>query len=452
MSREAALRALPAVDEVLRRPAVQALVATHGRARVVAGIRAAVDAARARILGGGAAGAGIPDDAVVAAVSALARPRVRQVLNATGVVLHTGLGRAPLAPAAQRAIQGAAGAAAVELDLETGRRGHRDTAASGLLRGLTGAEDAVVVNNGAAAVMLALATVAAGREVVVSRGELVEIGGGFRIPEVLTTSGCRLVEVGTTNRTRLSDYRRAAGPGTGALLKVHRSNFAVTGFTEEVPLRDLAGLAGGLGVPLVHDLGAGLPMALPGALDGEPTVAESLAAGAELVCFSGDKLLGGPQAGLVVGRGEAVARVRRHPLMRALRPGKLTLAALEATLRAWRDGPEALPVVARLRATVPDLAALGEAVCRRLAEGGVGCRLVPVEDAVGGGSAPGRRLPGMAVEVDHPDAEALAARLRLGEPAVVGVVREGRLRLHLRTVPPDALEVLAAAVRRAAGP
>ena len=448
MSREAALRALPAVDEVLRRPAAQALVATHGRARVVAGIRAALDAARARILEG-AGDAGVSDDAVAAAVTALARPRIRRVLNATGVVLHTGLGRAPLAPAALRAVQGAAGAASVELDLGTGRRGHRDLAITGLLRDLTGAEDAVVVGNGAAAVMLSLATVAAGREVVVSRGELVEIGGGFRIPEVLATSGCRLVEVGTTNRTRLADYQRAAGPGIGALLKVHRSNFAVTGFTEEVALGALAGLAADLGVPLIHDLGAGLPVAVPGALDGEPTVAGSLAAGVDLVCFSGDKLLGGPQAGLVAGRAEAVARVRRHPLMRALRPGKLTLAALEATLRAWRDGPEALPVVAMLRATVPDLAALGEEVCRLLAGAGVGCRLVPVDDAVGGGSAPGRRLPGMAVEVDHPDAEALSARLRLGEPAVVGVVREGRLRLHLRTVPPDALAPLAAAVRRA---
>lgn len=458
MERAQLFRALPAVDEILRRPAVLALEAAHGRPVVTEAVRRVLEAARTRIAEGEvdapeAVAALVSDTAVSAEVRGRLTPALRRVVNATGVVLHTNLGRAPLSADARAAAADASAYASLEIDLAEGRRGRREAGVGRLVSEVLGCEAATVVNNCAAAVMIVLEALAAGREVVVSRGELVEIGGGFRIPEVLAQSGCRLVEVGTTNRTRVGDYARAAGPETGALLKVHRSNFAVQGFTEEASVAELAALAHEIGVPLVHDLGSGLldPGLAGGLLAGETTPRASLEAGADLVCFSGDKLLGGPQAGIVAGRRVHVEAVARHPLMRALRCDKLVLAALEATLRAYRDGrADEVPLVAMLRATVPDLAALAEAVLRRLAEAGVGARLVEEEDAVGGGSAPLVRMPGVAVEVEAEDADALAARLRTGRPAVVGVVREGRVRLHLRTVPPDAVEDLAEAVVAAA--
>jgi L-seryl-tRNA(Ser) seleniumtransferase len=307
---------------------------------------------------------------------------------------------------------------------------------TGLLRRLTGAEAALVVNNNAAALLLALAALAEGREVVVSRGELIEIGDGFRIPDVLARSGARLVEVGTTNRTRAADYERAAGPDTALLLRVHQSNFRVVGFTELPQVGELAAVAERLGVPLVDDLGSGVLVELPG----EPAARESLAAGADLVCFSGDKLLGGPQAGIVVGRAELVERLRRHPLHRAVRADKLTVAALEGTLRLYLDAPERIPVLRMLRQDVDVVRVRAE----RLASL-VGGTVEETAGRVGGGALPLAELPSFACAVE----ERLAAPLRTGEPPVVGVVRDGRLLLDCRTLTEDEIDEVAAAVSAA---
>src|SRR5262249_45681456 len=341
--------------------------------------------------------------------------RLRRVINASGVVLHTNLGRAPLAKAAlERLEEVARGYSNLEYDLADGARGSRQDHYAALLRRLTGAEAALVVNNNAAAVLLALAALAEGREVLVSRGELIEIGDGFRIPEVLARSGARLVEVGTTNRTRVADYERELAEATGAILRVHQSNFRVVGFTERPGLRDLARLAARVGVPLVDDLGSGSLLA-----GDEPTAAASIADGADLVCFSGAKRLGGAQAGIVVGRPELVERLRRHPLQRAVRPDKLTLAALEATLALYLD-PE------RARREVPALRMLEERVdlvrarAERLA-GLVGGTVEKTAARVGGGALPLAELPSFAVAIE----EALGPPLRAGDPPVVAIVREG---------------------------
>ena len=370
------------------------------------------------------------------------RPRLRRVLNATGVIVHTNLGRAPLPEAAVERVRAtASGYSNLEYDLDAGARGSRQDHVVSVLRRLTGAEGALVVNNNAAAVLLALAALAEGREVVVSRGELLEIGDGFRIPDVLTRSGARLVEVGTTNRTRAADYERAIGPETALLLRVHQSNFRVVGFTELPSTEELAAVAGRHALPLVEDLGSGA--LLP--LHDEPQVRDALVAGADLVCFSGDKLLGGPQGGIVVGRAELVERLRRHPLQRALRADKLTLAALEGTLALYLDPERALREVPVLRM----LAEPAEAIrtrAGRLAEltGGA------VEETVarvGGGALPLAELPSFACSVE----EALAAPLRQGEPPVVGVVRDGRLLLDCRTLADAELGEVAAVVARARG-
>ncbi len=370
------------------------------------------------------------------------RPRLRRVLNATGVIVHTNLGRAPLPEAAVERVRAtASGYSNLEYDLDAGARGSRQDHVVSVLRRLTGAEGALVVNNNAAAVLLALAALAEGRDVVVSRGELLEIGDGFRIPDVLTRSGARLVEVGTTNRTRAADYERAIGPETALLLRVHQSNFRVVGFTELPSTEELAAVAGRHALPLVEDLGSGA--LLP--LHDEPQVRDALVAGADLVCFSGDKLLGGPQGGIVVGRAELVERLRRHPLQRALRADKLTLAALEGTLALYLDPERALREVPVLRM----LAEPAEAIrtrAGRLAEltGGA------VEETVarvGGGALPLAELPSFACSVE----EALAAPLRQGEPPVVGVVRDGRLLLDCRTLADAELGEVAAAVARARG-
>ena len=370
------------------------------------------------------------------------RPRLRRVLNATGVIVHTNLGRAPLPQAAVERVRAtASGYSNLEYDLDAGARGSRQDHVVSVLRRLTGAEGALVVNNNAAAVLLALAALAEGREVVVSRGELLEIGDGFRIPDVLTRSGARLVEVGTTNRTRAADYERAIGPETALLLRVHQSNFRVVGFTELPSTEELAAVAGRHALPLVEDLGSGA--LLP--LHDEPQVRDALVAGADLVCFSGDKLLGGPQGGIVVGRAELVERLRRHPLQRALRADKLTLAALEGTLALYLDPERALREVPVLRM----LAEPAEAIrtrAGRLAEltGGA------VEETVarvGGGALPLAELPSFACSVE----EALAAPLRQGEPPVVGVVRDGRLLLDCRTLADAELGEVAAVVARARG-
>ncbi|HEY7398879.1 MAG TPA: L-seryl-tRNA(Sec) selenium transferase [Gaiellaceae bacterium] len=366
------------------------------------------------------------------------RPRLRRVLNATGVIVHTNLGRAPLpATAVDRVHETVAGYSNLEYDLDAGTRGSRQDHVATILRRLTGAEAALVVNNNAAAVLLALAAIAEGREVVVSRGELLEIGDGFRIPDVLTRSGARLVEVGTTNRTRAADYERAIGPETALLLRVHQSNFRVVGFTELPSTAELAAVASRHGLPLVDDLGSGA--LLP--LHDEPQARDALAVGADLVCFSGDKLLGGPQAGIVVGRAELVERLRHHPLQRALRADKLTLAALEGTLALYLDPERAMREVPVLRMLAePPEAIRGRA--ERLAEltGGT------VEETVarvGGGALPLAELPSFACAVD----EGLAAPLRQGEPPVVGVVRDGKLLLDCRTLTDVELDEVAASLR-----
>jgi len=434
------LRALPSVDRLA------AAVSADGGPAAVAVARAELEQRRAELLGGA------EDEAdLVARARARLRPSLRRVLNATGVVVHTNLGRAPLAAAAREAVARVAeGSANLELDLETGARSRRDAHVEALLRELTGAEAATVVNNCAAAALLAVAALAGreGGEVVVSRGQLVEIGGGFRVPEVVAQGGARLVEVGTTNRTRLADYAAAlAAPGDGprVVLRAHPSNFRVVGFTQEVEVEALCGL----GAPVIDDAGSGVLAGELEVLAGEPVVRRSVRAGAALVLFSGDKLLGGPQAGLVVGTHEAVEACRRHPLARAMRIDKLSLAALEATLALHRDPALArreLPVLAMLTAPPEVLRARAE----RLAAA-TGGAVVEATARVGGGALPLLELPGPAVALDPgpAGADALAAALRAGDPAVLARIAEGRVLLDPRTLAEDEVDLVAEAVARA---
>jgi L-seryl-tRNA(Ser) seleniumtransferase len=428
------LRDLPSVDRLLG----DDVLAAAPRPLAVAAARAALERARGAIRDGAD-----PGDVVASAraeLERLAAPALRRVLNATGVIVHTNLGRAPLAPAAlARAVDVGGSYSNLELDLESGTRGSRQAHVAAALARLTGAEAALVVNNNAAAVLLALAALAEGREAVVSRGELLEIGDGFRIPDVLARSGARMVEVGTTNRTRAADYEHAIGPDTALLLRVHQSNFRIVGFTEIPTTEELAAVARAAGLVLVDDLGSG---SLADVGD-EPTAASSLAAGADLVCFSGDKLLGGPQAGIVVGRADLVERLRRHPLQRALRADKLTLAALEGTL-ALHEDPE------RARREIPVLRMLDEPVeqvrerAERLA-GLIGGEVEETVARVGGGALPLAELPSAACAI----AESLAALLRVGDPPVIGVVRDGRLLLDARTLSDAEVDEAARAVLRA---
>ncbi|MGE5273440.1 MAG: L-seryl-tRNA(Sec) selenium transferase [Verrucomicrobiota bacterium] len=423
------LRDLPSVDELAR--------ASDDPLSVDAA-RRVIDRAREEIRAG--ADPGDLRARLEAELAGARRPRLRRVLNATGVIVHTNLGRAPLPAAAlERVHEVARGYSNLEFDLDRGARGSRQDHAVDILRRLTGAEAALVVNNNAGAVLLALAALAEGREVIVSRGELLEIGDGFRIPDVLARSGARLVEVGTTNRTRAEDYERAIGPGTAVLLRVHQSNFRVVGFVEMPETSQLADVAGRHGLPLVDDLGSGALVPLPD----EPAVRDALSAGADLVCFSGDKLLGGPQAGIVVGRPDLVQELRRHPLQRALRADKLTLAALEGTLMLYLDPERAMREVPALRMLVEDVQVV-RARAGRLAEltGGA------VEETVarvGGGALPLAGLPSFACALE----EELAESLRRGEPPVIGVLRDGRLLLDCRTLVDGELDEVAAAVARA---
>lgn len=421
-----ALRALPSVDRL---------------ATAVA--RAELAERRAALLDGAPAGT---DDLVAAARRRL-RPSLRRVLNATGVVVHTNLGRAPLGADARAAVaEAAAGYSNLELDLDSGRRGSRHDHVAVLLSELTGAEAAIAVNNCAAATLLAVAALAGpGREVVVSRGQLIEIGGAFRIPEVIAQAGAQLVEVGTTNRTRLDDYRRALSEHTGVVLRAHPSNFRTVGFVEEVGIEELCGL----GVPVVDDVGSGVLAGELELLAAEPPVRRSVRAGAAAVAFSGDKLLGGPQAGLLAGRAEAIERCARHPLARAVRIDKLSLAALEATLRLYRDPERArreLPVLAMLDAPAEVL----DARAQRLAAG-TGGEIVSAVARAGGGALPLLELRGPAVALDPGPggADALAARLRRGDPPLVGRIRDGRVLLDPRTLGDDELDAAIAAVRAA---
>jgi L-seryl-tRNA(Ser) seleniumtransferase len=429
-------RQVPRTDTLLADPRLAAAGERLGRALV----KGTVQRVQQRIRDGEVE----PTAAVGAVLAALPMTAgsLQPVLNATGVLVHTNLGRSPLSSAAVEAVVAASGTTDVELDLGTGRRGPRgEGAIAALLDAVPAAEAAIVVNNCAAALALVATALAAGRELVLARGELVEIGDGFRIPDLLVSTGARLREVGTTNRTTLADYRGALGPDAGAVLKVHPSNFVVRGFTRSVEVRELAAALSGSGTPLVADVGSGLLRPHP-LLPDEPDLQTTLADGADLVLASGDKLLGGPQAGLVLGRAELVQRLRRHPLYRALRVDKTTLAALEATLR----GPLP-PVQEMLGADLERLRERAQALAARLSAGGVDAVVVDAEARVGGGGAPEHPLPSVAVSLPASFAELL----RRGSPPVVGYVEEGRTLLNLRSLLPSADESLAAAVLECAG-
>jgi len=436
---------LPAVGTLVNEPAYAELVREHGRDRVVNAIRAQIEAERTN-----AAEPGGRHEAVVARLRAEVAPRLRRVINASGVILHTNLGRAPLSTAAVDALSIAAGYSNLELDLETGRRGERAALVSGLLTSLFGGDAAFAVNNNAAAVLLALTALCKGKEVVVSRGQLVEIGGAFRMPDVMRLSGARMVEVGTTNRTRASDYDEAITPHTAALLRVHTSNFRVTGFTESASMPDLAAIARKHGVLLIDDLGSGATEEI----GDEPTVAESVSH-SDVVTFSGDKLLGGPQAGILIGHEEPMRRMARHPLARAVRIDKLTLAALEATVRQRLTGhAEDLPVDRMLHAPVAEIRRRAGFWSVKLADRGVETTLVEAGSAVGGGSLPEHLIPTILVALAAP-ASRLAAELRHGTPPVVARIEKDLCCLDPRTVLKgededliDAVELAVLAVRR----
>jgi L-seryl-tRNA(Ser) seleniumtransferase len=443
-------RHLPAVDALLAEPDVAGLVAAHPRSLVVRAVRETVEAARA---GGGGAPPEGWSAAVLARVHRLATPSLGPVINATGVVLHTNLGRAPLARAAIAAMTRiAAGYSNLEYDVARGARGSRHALCRDLLVELTGAEDALVVNNAAGAMLVAVSALARGGEAIVSRGELVEIGGAFRIPDVMERSGATLVEVGTTNRTHLRDYEAAVRGETRLLLKVHRSNFQVTGFTAEVAAQEIAGVARARGAASLYDLGSGLLLDLAAwGLAGEPRVQEALASGVDLVAFSGDKLLGGPQAGLVLGTRAAIELCRKDPLARAVRSDKFTLAALEATLALYRDPERARSEIPVLRMLTEDIAQLerrAEALRRGV---GLGADVIEGASEVGGGSFPGVELRTWLVRVSSrqltPDA--LAARLRQHDPPIVARITADRVVLDPRTISADELPTVAAAVRAA---
>jgi L-seryl-tRNA(Ser) seleniumtransferase len=455
-------RLVPSVDQALQRPELQELVAAHGRSAVLVHLRAALDAVRRRASEGGSGLdsllEALPSD-VAARLAAAERPSLQRVINASGVVVHTNLGRAPLSPeAAARVAEIASSYSNLEYDLERGERGNRETHIESRLVDLLGVEATVVVNNCAAAVLLAVNTLAEGREVLVSRGELVEIGGSFRIPDVLRKGGARLREVGTTNRTRIGDYRAALSAETGMILKVHPSNFRVVGFTEAPELEELSALARKAGIPLVEDQGSGLLDPLPGALGSEATAPAALSGGADVVTFSGDKLLGGPQAGLIGGRRSFVEPMRRNPLYRALRVDKMTLAALDATLveHALGRARERVPVLRMVHAPLEALRARADAFARALAAPAPELRpvLVGGESAVGGGAAPAVGVPTVVVALDPGarGASAVAAALRAGFPPVVVRVAEDRVLVDLRTVLPDEEKPLAEALVRALRP
>lgn len=447
------LRALPSVDRVLNTAAAAAALAHFQRGYVTEAVRAVLDAARQRLVADATAASPSADEVMAAALSHMAAAQplpLRPVINATGVVLHTNLGRALLAPQAVEAVtQVAAQAANLEYDLAGGARGDRDDLVSGDLCALTGAEAATVVNNNAAAVLLALNSLGEGREVIVSRGELIEIGGSFRIPEVMAKSGAVLREVGTTNRTHAHDYAAAINERTALLLKVHTSNYRIVGFTSDVALDELVAIGRERGVPVMEDLGSGALVDLSAyGLPKEPVVAERIAAGADVVTFSGDKLLGGPQAGLIVGRRELIERIKRNPLKRALRCGKLTIAALAATLRLYRTAPDlraVLPTLRWLTRPLTEMEILGKAVVpllrAALGEGFV-VEVIDAESEIGSGALPIQTLPSKAISITHATCSAneIERRFRRADPPIVGRIQAGRFLLDLRGIfSPDEL-------------
>ena len=446
-----ARRDLPSVNALLETSAVHSLLEQHPREVVLDAVRSSINAARSTGQFHRTEQQWI--ESITSAVRERHQPSLRRVINATGVVLHTNLGRAPLADAAIRAIEDVAqGFSNLEYDLETGSRGSRYSHCVDLLRRLTGAEDALVVNNCAAAIVLALNTLAQKKEVLVSRGELVEIGGSFRIPDIMARSGVKLVEVGTTNRTHDDDYRRAITPKTGAIVKVHRSNFTIEGFTSEVSVERLAFIAAEHGLPVISDLGSGLMLPLDAyGLSGEPTASIALASRATLVLMSGDKLLGGPQAGIILGAASVVAKLRKNPFARALRVDKLTLSALEATLRLYLDPERAvkeIPVLAMLTASPSEIESRANAVARTLKEGGVEAEVTATQASVGGGAFPTAEIPSSGVVLAG-DANETEEKLRRGEPPVIGRISDDKLLLDLRSVLPREDATLSRAVLKA---
>ncbi|MFM8252806.1 MAG: L-seryl-tRNA(Sec) selenium transferase [Planctomycetota bacterium] len=452
------LRNIPSVNELLESPPLREAVDRASRSVVVNSVRGFLDRLR-QDLREATADMPIPSASDLASkiadwIAQEHRPTLRPVINATGILLHTGLGRAPLADEAVTAVQEIArGYASVELDLETGERSQRVVAVESLLCQLTGAEAAVVVNNNAAATLLSLAAMAAQREVIVSRGHLIEIGGSYRLPDVMTASGTRLREVGTTNKTRLSDFADAMGPETGALLRVHPSNYVICGFTEQPTLAELVQLGQRHKVPVIDDIGSGALIDFHAfGLTDEPVAAQSIQAGADLCLFSGDKLLGGPHCGIVVGRKACIERLARHPLMRAMRVDKMTLAALAATLRLWQrddQGRNSIPLLALLTTPVANLENRAQRLAPQLAASPAIAQAVPIvsETFLGGGSVPTQKIPTWCVALTptHGAVDRLAAELRRGTPAVVGRIHHDQLLLDLRSVPPrDDLQLVTA--------
>jgi len=454
-----ALRRLPSVDRLLQAEQIQGLIVEYGRDATVNTVRTVLDETRQAIL----AGADAPTISELVEVlqtrfRLLQMRQLQPVINATGVIIHTNLGRAPLSQATMEVMTAVAGNYSnLEFDLAVGTRGGRGAAVESALTHLTGAEAALAVNNNAAAVLLVLAALAAGRGVIISRGQLVEIGGGFRVPDVMRQSGARLIEVGTTNRTHLHDYRRAmeTHEDVGGLLRAHRSNFQLVGFVTEPSLADMAALAHENDLIVIDDLGSGalLDTADYG-LAHEPTVQESIAAGADVVCFSGDKLLGGPQAGIIVGRADLLQRVRRHPWARAVRLDKVALAGLQATLTHYTKGEatEQVPVWRMISRSVYEVRRQARRWARRLRTTGLAVATIEGRSTVGGGSLPGDTLPTWQVALSVPSPDALAERLRHGEPPILARIEDERLLLDPRTVLPGQEKTLLAAVLEAVDP
>ena len=456
------LRALPAVQRLLDEPPVRELQSRYGRDAVLSAAREALGALRTEILNGKVLENGADRLAALAVTDLIQRVEqrcgggVRRVINATGVILHTGLGRAVLPKAAiQEIVDELSGYSAVEIDIESGKRGHRDAAVCDLVTALLGCEHATVVNNNAAATMLALAAVARGKEVIVSRGQLVEIGGSFRVPDVMRESGCKLVEVGTTNRTYVHDYEAAITPETGALLLVHTSNFRMIGFTQEATVLELAALARKHNLPLIYDIGSGALVAdLADELREEPVVKQALDEGADLVLFSADKILGGPQGGIAAGKRELVEKMRRHPLYRAFRVDKLTLRALETTLRLYLD-PEhraqEIPTLRMLRRTLASISDEAAALATRLGRACESLNAICVEDSsrLGSGSLPERNIPTRVVSLRHArmSADELAAALRGHKPPIFTRIQENRVLLDPRTLQAGDADVIEHAVK-----
>lgn len=446
-SDRARLRLLPAVERVLSAPDIAFLCTQHGRAVVTTWVRAVLHDLRSSAAGSLPSEPMEVESLVVRRVQECASramsQRLRKTINGTGIVIHTNLGRAPLAAAAIEAMVAAAECTNLEVDLESGLRGRRGAAVEALCQEVTGAEASLIVNNCAAATLLTLQTLAAGRQVIISRGQLIEIGGSFRLPDVFRQAGVELVEVGTTNRTRLADYASAIGPQTAAILRVHPSNYRVAGFSEETSIAELVKLGKQYGRAVIDDVGSGCLYDLTRyGLPHEPIVGESLRSGADLVLFSGDKLLGGPQCGIIVGRTEIIDRLRSHPLARALRVDKLTLAALQGTLEVHRSGRAfaEIPVLRQLSLAVDELQSRAELLLQQLQSGAAGSATFSIEtvaSASGGGALPELTLPSCAISIATSDAHRLAKRLRLGEPSVFSRVQDGKVLIDLRTVLPE---------------